>query len=273
MFFLGTDHVRGKISEHIFVVSRSYGTNVIRRRIGTNQNEKALSGTWTPQSMFKTVYLWLKTWFRMQFSVNEHEKISLAFEKTTKFHEPVGRVWLVVFKKIASAYLHQIAREIMLFLINSLHEKGITDSQDRRNFDSASAICQFEIVLQLCTRFTGKIHSFLANQKRVIFSSILLHELSGSVTRDRFYHTISFGLLLMWTSWTILYSFSRGRFWRVTNIPFILAFSRYELRSHVTDALIQPLNSYLLLQQVFVEWDMWRRRSDINFGFSLFHQN
>ena len=45
MFFLGTDHVRGKISEHIFVVSRSYGTNVIRRRIGINQNEKALSGT------------------------------------------------------------------------------------------------------------------------------------------------------------------------------------------------------------------------------------
>ena len=206
MFFLGTDHVRGEISEHIFVVSRSYGTNVIRRRIGTNQNEKALSGTWTPQSMFKTVYLELKTWFRMQFSVNEHEKISLAFEKTTKFHEPVGRVWLVVFKKIASAYLHQIAREIMLFLINSLHEKGIIDSQDRRNFDSASAICQFEIVLQLCTRFTGKIHSFLANQKRVIFSSILLHELSGSATRDRFYHTVSFGLLLMWTSWTIVYS-------------------------------------------------------------------
>ena len=225
MFFLGTDHVRGKISEHIFVVSRSYGTNVIRRRIGINQNEKALSGTWTPQSMFKTVYLELKTWFRMQFSVNEHEKISLAFEKTTKFHEPVGRVRLVVFKKITSAYLHQIAWEIMLLLINSLNEKGITDSQDRRNFDSARAICQFEVVLQLCTRFTRKIHSFSANQKRVIFSSILLHELSGSVTRDRFYHTISFGLLLMWTSWTILYSFSRGRFWRVTNIPFILAFS------------------------------------------------
>ena len=133
----------------------------------------------------------------MQFSVNEHEKISLAFEKTTKFHEPVGRVRLVVFKKITSAYLHQIARKIMLLLINSLHEKGITDSQDRRNFDSARAICQFEVVLQLCTRFTGKIHSFSANQKRVIFSSILLHELSGSATRDRFYHTVSFGLLLM----------------------------------------------------------------------------
>ena len=45
----------------------------------------------------------------MQFSVNEHEKISLAFEKTTKFHEPAGRVRLVVFNKITSAYLHQIA--------------------------------------------------------------------------------------------------------------------------------------------------------------------
>lgn len=53
------------------------------------------------------------------------------------------------------------------------------------------------VLLQLCTRFTGKMHSFSANQKRVMFLSILLHELSGSVTRDRFYHTVSFGLLLM----------------------------------------------------------------------------
>ena len=41
----------------------------------------------------------------MQFSVNEHDKISLAFEKTTKFHEPVGRVRLVVFKKITTLHL------------------------------------------------------------------------------------------------------------------------------------------------------------------------
>ena len=76
----------------------------------------------------------------MQFSVNEHEKISLAFEKTTKFHEPVGRVRLVVFKKITSAYLHQIARESMLLLVNKLHEKRIAESQDRRNFGSARSL-------------------------------------------------------------------------------------------------------------------------------------
>ena len=173
MFFLGTDHVRGKISEHIFVVSRSYGTNVIRRRIGINQNEKALSGTWTPQSMFKTVYLELKTWFRMQFSVNEHEKISLAFEKTTKFHEPVGRVRLVVFKKITSAYLHQIAREIMLLLINSLHEKGITDSQDRRNFDSARYLSVWSRVTTLHSFHKKNTLVFGQSEARNFFKHII----------------------------------------------------------------------------------------------------
>ena len=51
--------------------------------------------------------------------------------------EPVWRVQLVVFEKITGAYLHQIAREILLLLIDNLHEKCITESQDRRNFDSA----------------------------------------------------------------------------------------------------------------------------------------
>ena len=42
MFFLGTDRVCGKISEHIFVLNRSNGTYVIRRRIGTNQGLEPL---------------------------------------------------------------------------------------------------------------------------------------------------------------------------------------------------------------------------------------
>ena len=45
----------------------------------------------------------------------------------------------VVFKNFTSAYLHQIAREIMLLLVNNLHEKRITESQDRRNFGSERA--------------------------------------------------------------------------------------------------------------------------------------
>ena len=60
-------------------------------------------------------------------------------KKTTKLHEPGGRVQCVVFKKFTSAYLHQIAREIMLLLVNNLHEKRITESQDGRNFGSARA--------------------------------------------------------------------------------------------------------------------------------------
>ena len=50
-----------------------------------------------------------------------------------------------------------IIREIILFPINNLHEKSITESQDRPNFDSASAICNlhsfyFSPVLQFLAR-------------------------------------------------------------------------------------------------------------------------
>ena len=109
----------------------------------------------------------------MQFSVNEHEKISLAFEKTTKLHEPVGRVWLVVFKKIASAYLHQISREIMLFLINSLHEKGITDSQDRRNFDSARYLSVWSRVTTLHSFHKKNTLVFGQSEARNFFKHII----------------------------------------------------------------------------------------------------
>ena len=48
----------------------------------------------------------------------------------------------VAFEKyILSAYLHQIAGEIMLFLANNLHENRITESQDGRNLGGAHAIC------------------------------------------------------------------------------------------------------------------------------------
>lgn len=43
----------------------------------------------------------------------------------------------MVFKIFTSAYLQQIAREIMLFLGNNLHEIRITVSQAGRNFGSA----------------------------------------------------------------------------------------------------------------------------------------
>ena len=39
-----------------------------------------------------------------------------------------------------SAYLYQIAQEIMSLLINKLHEKMITEGQGRWNFDSMHAL-------------------------------------------------------------------------------------------------------------------------------------
>ena len=45
----------------------------------------------------------------------------------------------VVFKKFLSAYLNQITQEIMFLLVNDLHEKSITVSQDTQNFDRVRA--------------------------------------------------------------------------------------------------------------------------------------
>ena len=59
------------------------------------------------------------------------------FSKTTKLHEPVDQTQFVAFEKLTSAYLHQIAREIILLLIDNLHERSITQSQVRRNLDCA----------------------------------------------------------------------------------------------------------------------------------------
>ena len=53
--------------------------------------------------------------------------------KKKKSHELIRSVQFVVL----GAYLHQITLEIMLLLVNNLHEKSITGSQDRRNFESA----------------------------------------------------------------------------------------------------------------------------------------
>lgn len=83
---------------------------------------------------------------------------------------------IVVYEKFTSGYLHQIAREIILFLENNLHEKCITESQDRRIL-AARTICNlysyynfaFALVLRLCIRVTEKMHSFSAHQTRKIF--------------------------------------------------------------------------------------------------------
>ena len=88
----------------------------------------------------------------------------MNFSKTTKLHEPVGLVQFVVFEKFISAYLHQIALEIILLLVYNLHEKRITDSQDRRHL---AARAPFVICTHVATS-----HSFSANHTRVLFPCI-----------------------------------------------------------------------------------------------------
>ena len=65
----------------------------------------------------------------MQFGINKHEQI---FQRPTKLLEPVGRVQFGVFEKFTSAYLSQIALEIIWLLINNIHEK-ITRYLSSRN--------------------------------------------------------------------------------------------------------------------------------------------
>ena len=67
---------------------------------------------------------------------------------TTDLHEPVGGVQLVVFEKSTNAHLQQIAREIMLLLVNNLHEKSITGSHDKQKFDIG---CMLFVI---CTHIT-----------------------------------------------------------------------------------------------------------------------
>ena len=67
---------------------------------------------------------------------------------TTKLYEPVGRVQFVVFEKCASGHLHQTARKIILLLMYNPHEKSITESRAKRNFDSLGAL------VVICTRVT-----------------------------------------------------------------------------------------------------------------------
>ena len=66
-------------------------------------------------------------------------------------HKPIEQVQFVVFLKIYKCLIHQIAGKIMLLLVNNVHEKYHRKSRQ---------------TLQL--RYM-RMHSFSANQKRVIF--------------------------------------------------------------------------------------------------------
>ena len=45
------------------------------------------------------------------------------FLRTTKLLEPVQQVQFIVFEKFTSVFVHQIARQIVLLLVNIVHRK------------------------------------------------------------------------------------------------------------------------------------------------------
>ena len=67
------------------------------------------------------------------------------FFKTTKLHKPAGQVQPGVFEKFTfvKCLLHQTTLKIMLLLNHNLHEKDITESQDRRNFGTIYMLSVF----------------------------------------------------------------------------------------------------------------------------------
>ena len=99
------------------------------------------------------------------------------FSKTTKFHEPVGRVLYVVWKIYKCAYLHQIAPKsmsLLVSLVDNLHEKRTTESQDIRNFDSARAICNFHSCYNFAPMLYEKCNCFEPNRRaQLLFRYII----------------------------------------------------------------------------------------------------
>ena len=56
-----------------------------------------------------------------------------------------------------------------MLLVNNLHEKRITESQNGRDFGK-----QVRVIFLICTRVARKVHSFSANQTNVIGVSVML---------------------------------------------------------------------------------------------------
>ena len=80
------------------------------------------------------------------------------------------------FVKFASTYFHQIEREVLLLLGNNSLGKTITENQ-ADEISTVRALQLFVIYTSFTTLlsfYKKKMDSFSANQKRVIFSCILL---------------------------------------------------------------------------------------------------
>ena len=80
------------------------------------------------------------------------------------------------FLKFASTYFHQIEREVLLLLGNNSLRKATTENQ-ADEISTVHALQLFVIYTSFTTLlsfYIKKMDSFSANQKRVIFSCILL---------------------------------------------------------------------------------------------------
>ena len=75
--------------------------------------------------------------------------------------------------QVTSAYLLQIAREIILSLVNDLHEKSMTESRDIRNFDSARAICNLHSYYNFALVFHEKCTVSSQSDAHNLFSYII----------------------------------------------------------------------------------------------------
>ena len=74
----------------------------------------------------------------------------------------------MVWKIYKCAYLHQIAPKIMsllVSLVDDLHEKRTTESQDVRNFGSARAICNFHSCYNFALMLYEKCNRFEPNRR------------------------------------------------------------------------------------------------------------
>ena len=70
-----------------------------------------------------------------------------------KEHELLVRVQFVVFEKFTSAYLHQVAGEIIFLHVNNLHDNASQKVKTDEIFGSARAICY----LHSCYNFAPRV--------------------------------------------------------------------------------------------------------------------
>ena len=147
--------------------------------------------------------------------------------------------------KFTSAYLNQIPREIIFLLTKNLHEKSITESQDRRNFDSACAL------FVICIRVTLSYSTSMKNAPVLsqsdannffIFIIILITQGRREVT------------MCMVRFWTILQlKTSKKKTFRKLLVWFNRTrdgiFRLGHIILHTINALL-PLHNYLRLSQI-----------------------